>query len=255
MVLKRYHSNIYRCPNCTRRKFWKLADGRRKCVRCGFRFSSYYGLRKSRRYLRKLAEYFCLGVPAYRLRFSLPISLATIEKVFLWFRQLIYSCALVDLKKLSGRLELDETMFGGRKSGKRGWGAEGKVIVFGVYKRNGQVVTFPVPDRRKRTLLPLIDQHTRTGSIYYTDDYEGYASLVAKGQHLVIQKQRGVPQTTGCTINGIEGFWSYAKTWLYHYRGVPKKYFALYLKEIEWRFNYRNNYLLPILAKLIRSYR
>lgn len=38
-------------------------------------------------------------------------------------------------------------------------------------------------------------------------------------------------------INGIEGFWSYAKTWLYHYRGVPKNYFHLYLKEVEFRFN------------------
>lgn len=60
-------------------------------------------------------------------------------------------------------------------------------------------------------------------------------------------------QTIGYTINGIEGFWSYAKTWLYHYRGIPKKYFALYLKEIEWRFNNRVKNLLPILLKLIRT--
>lgn len=246
---------MYRCPNCTNKRFWKLADGRKKCTRCGYRFTYYYRLRKSQRYLTRLVEYFCLGVPAYRLRFSLPLSLASIEKIFLLFRQVIYAAAFADLKKLSGQLELDEAMFGGRKAGKRGWGAEGKVIVFGVYKRNGQVVTFPVPNRKIQTLLPLINKHTKMGSVYYTDDYEGYASLVAKGHHLVIQKQRGVPQTTGFTINGIEGFWSYAKTWLYHYRGVPKKYFALYLKEIEWRFNNRDRHLLPILLKLIQSYR
>ncbi len=28
-------------------------------------------------------------------------------------------------------------------------------------------------------------------------------------------------------INGIEGFWSYAKDWLYPYRGVPRQYFHL----------------------------
>ena len=33
-------------------------------------------------------------------------------------------------------------------------------------------------------------------------------------------------------INGIEGFWSYAKTWLYHYRGINGDYFHLYPKEI-----------------------
>jgi len=28
---------------------------------------------------------------------------------------------------------MDETMFGGRRPGKRGWGATGKNIVFGIY--------------------------------------------------------------------------------------------------------------------------
>jgi transposase-like protein len=49
-------------------------------------------------------------------------------------------------------------------------------------------------------------------------------------------------------FNGIEGFWSYAKTWLYHYRGVPKQYFHMYLKEIEFRFNHRNEDLFRLLA-------
>jgi transposase-like protein len=31
---------------------------------------------------------------------------------------------------------MDETMFGGRRPGKRGWGASGKNIVFGIYQRN-----------------------------------------------------------------------------------------------------------------------
>ncbi|MGA9840752.1 MAG: transposase, partial [Nitrososphaeraceae archaeon] len=52
-------------------------------------------------------------------------------------------------------------------------------------------------------------------------------------------------------INGIEGFWSYAKTWLYHYRGVPKQYFYLYLKEIEFRFNHRNEDIFRLLAKIM----
>lgn len=245
---------MYRCPYCKHRKFWKLSDGRKKCSKCRKTFTHYY-YRFSRvksKCLEKLVDYFCLGVSAHRLRFLEDISLKTVERVFLWFRQLIYQDSLSALKKLSGRLEMDESMFGGKRPGKRGWGAEGKVIVFGIYKRNGKVITFPVPNRRKKTLYPLIKSHTKKGSIYYTDDYEGYASLIAKKKHVVIQKQKGVP-TTGLTINGIEGFWSYAKNWLYHYRGVPKTNFALYLKEIEWRFNNRVKNLLPILLKLVRS--
>ena len=65
----------------------------------------------------------------------MPLSLKTIEKTFLLFRQIIYESSIKEMVRLSGQLELDETMFGGKKSGKRGWGAEGKMIVFGIYKR------------------------------------------------------------------------------------------------------------------------
>jgi transposase len=39
-------------------------------------------------------------------------------------------------------------------------------------------------------------------------------------------KSKGRPKGRDHT-NGIEGFWSYAKNWLYPYRGVPHKYFHL----------------------------
>ena len=40
-------------------------------------------------------------------------------------------------------------------------------------------------------------------------------------------------------INGIENFWKQAKRHLRKYNGIPKKHFYLYIKECEWRFNYR----------------
>jgi transposase len=52
-------------------------------------------------------------------------------------RETIYRNTIRDLEPLSGEIEMDETMFGGRRPGKRGWGASGKNIVFGIYQRNG----------------------------------------------------------------------------------------------------------------------
>lgn len=193
---------------------------------------------------------FVLGVPAVRVAKTCPLSRPTIERVFRLFRQAIYDSSLAELRKLSGELELDETMFGGHRPGKRGWGAEGKHIVFGIYKRDGRVVVFPVPDRKRETLTPLIEKHTRTGSIYYTDEYEGYVGLVVRGKHIRVKKEKGKP-TTEAHINGLEGFWSYAKNWLYHYRGVPRKYFQQYLKEIEYRFNNRDKDLFEEITKLL----
>jgi transposase len=198
---------------------------------------------------------FVLGVPAYRIRWFVSISLATIERVFRIFRQAIYHYLVDEIShlKLSGEIEIDEALFGGRRrGGKRGWGSiEHKNLVFGIYRRNGIVITFPVSDRQHQTLIPLIQQHTKKGSLYYTDDHTAYATLSLIGKHNSIShgNQEYVREDTH--INGIEGFWSYAKTWLYNYRGVPRQYFHLYLKEVEFRFNNRNTNLYPIISKML----
>jgi transposase len=183
--------------------------------------------------LLHLIYLFALGVPAYRIRCYISVSLATIERTFRVLRQSIYDESLQKLKelKLSGEIEIDEALFGGHRKGKRGWGAEGKTLVFGIYQRNGNVITFPVLDRKYDTLVPLITQHTKKGSLYYSDDHTAYATLNLIGKHQVVAHVSEEYVRDNNHINGIEGFWNYAKTWLYHYRGVPKQYFHLYLKE------------------------
>ncbi len=54
-------------------------------------------------------------------------------------------------------------------------------------------------------------------------------------------------------LNGIEGFWSYAKNWLYPFRGVPKKFFHLYLAEACFRFNHRKEDIYPIFFKALKT--
>ena len=89
------------------------------------------------------------------------------------------------------------------------------------------------------------------GSLYYTDDWQAYASLAVRGEHVVVTKERGVPKGRD-HINGIEGFWSYAKHWLYQYRGVPKKFFHVYLAETSFRFNHRDEDLFPLIYRLLK---
>ena len=245
------------CPRCQYTRHWKLTNGRKRCARCRHTFTkSQPQFRKVSKYLFKLIEYFCLGVPAYRLRFIMPLTQTTIQTVFRLFRELIYNECMEELKKLmlEGKIEMDEALFGGRRKGsKRGWGAEGKQMVFGIYQRNGTVRTFPVSSREAPTLIPLIEKATKPGSLYYTDDWRAYATLATRGNHVVIRKEKGRPKGKD-HANGIEGFWSYGKNWLYQYRGVPKQYFHLYLKEVEWRFNHRRENLVPLLKQIVKEY-
>ncbi|MCA1592520.1 MAG: transposase [Acidobacteria bacterium] len=72
-----------------------------------------------------------------------------------------------------------------------------------------------------------------------------------RGEHIVVRKERGRPKGRD-HINGIEGFWSYAKHWLYMYWEVPQKFFHLYLGEISFRFNHRHEDLRPLITRLLQ---
>ncbi len=251
-----------KCPICKYRSLYYLKENRYCCKRCRYNFSEFTGTylactRLQYNIIIHLLYLFTLGVPAYRIRFYVSCSLSTIERTFRLFRQSIYDESLQQLHQLrllSGEIEIDEALFGGHKrGGKRGWGSiEHKNLVFGIYKRNGIVIiTFPVSDRKHETLIPLIKQHTKKGSLYYSDEHTAYTSLEIIGKHKQISHNRDEYVRDGTHINGIEGFWSYAKTWLYHYRGVPKQYFHLYLKEIEFRFNNIENDIFYELSKLL----
>lgn len=241
-----------KCPECFYTRSWKLSDGRHKCKQCGHRYrirTVWQACRLPESVKQRLLERFILGVPVYRQRFIEAASLAAVER----FDRLARACCAYEealREPFEGPLECDETTFGGRKKGKRGWGAAGKIIVFGVLKRNGTVKVFPVGSRSGKKVLRLIQRHTRPGSLYYTDDWQAYVSLAVRGEHITVRKQEGRPKGRD-HINGIEGFWSYAKHWLYPYRGVPRKFFHLYLGEVCYRFNHRHENLKPLVFKLM----
>jgi len=55
-------------------------------------------------------------------------------------------------------------------------------------------------------------------------------------------------------INGIEGFWSFAKERLLKYHGVDAGKFPLYLKELEFRYNHRDRDLFDDLVQVLVGY-
>ena len=61
-----------RCPECSSKKAYQLADGRLKCITCGKRYrlaSAWSASRLPDRTKHRLLEWFVLGVPVYRQRF------------------------------------------------------------------------------------------------------------------------------------------------------------------------------------------
>ena len=156
----------------------------------------------------------------------------------------------------SGEVEVDESWFGARRvKGKRGRGAYGKTIVFGIYKRNGKVYTEIVPDCSKRTLQALIRGKVTVASVIYSDGWRGYNGLVDMGYMKHLRVDHGINEFVRgrSHINGIEGFWGYAKSRLAKFKGVAKKSFYLHLKECEFRYNYRNDNIYKLLLKELKN--
>jgi transposase len=189
---------------------------------------------------RRLLEFFVLEVTARSAADLVGIQANTSALFYHKIRQVI--AAQLDLQAeemLGGEIELDESYFGGARKGKRGRGAAGKVIVFGILKRGDRVYTKVITDTKARTLMPIIIRKIAPDSIVYTDCYRSYNALDVSGfhHHRINHSTHFVEQKTN-HINGIENFWSQAKRVLRKYNGIPKQHFHLFLKECEFRFNY-----------------
>ena len=136
-----------------------------------------------------------------------------------------------------GEIEVDESYFGGKRKGKRGRGAAGKVPVFGLLKRGGKVYTKVIPDASSKTLMPIIRSKVIPDSIVYSDCWRGYNVLdTSEFKHYRINHSKLFADKKN-HINGIENFWNQAKRHMRKFNGIPKEHFPLFLKECEWRFN------------------
>lgn len=151
---------------------------------------------------------------------------------------------------------MDESYFGPKRiPGKRGRGASGKTIVFGIFKRQGKVYTEIVPDARKKILQGIIRGKVSPESVIHSDGWRGYNGLVDVGydKHYHVHHGHDEFARGSSHINGIEFFWSYAKRRLTQFNGVPKHTFVLHLKETEFRFNHRNDNLYQLMLQRLRK--
>ena len=185
---------------------------------------------------QRLIELFISGSTARTAAALVDVNRNTAAYYFHRLRQLIYQ-AVEDMTLFSGEIEVDESYFGGRRKGKRGRGAAGKVPVFGILKRGGKVYTKVIPDVRSTTLMRIMEQKIVPDSIVYTDSLQSYNVLDVSDFHHVRVNHSYLFAEGRNHINGIENFWNQAKRHLRRFNGIPREHFGLFLKECEWRFN------------------
>jgi len=154
----------------------------------------------------------------------------------------------VDVPKLEGTIEMDETYVGGKKhgAGVRGRGAK-KEVVIGIRQRGGDLRFFHAPNAKSVTLRKYIrDNIGDDVEVLVTDDFSAYQYAVKdrpiEKRHVTIKHSSGEYVHGDIYTNTVESAFSLLKrgiigTW----HRVSAKHLEAYLDEMCWRFNNRKN--------------
>ena len=149
--------------------------------------------------------------------------------------------------KLSGTVEVDETLVGGSQSGKRGRGAEGKELVLVAVedhgkKGMGRIRLKTIPNASGSSLEEAVAELVELGSIIRTDGWKGYSKLEKRGYtHLIIPHQESEPGDDPTPL--VHRVASLLKRWLLgtHQGGQQFSHLHYYLDEFTFRFNRRKS--------------
>jgi transposase len=243
------------CGKCGKEATFHKIDGRRAfaCAACGNHVYPCAGtiFQDSRTPLQAwfYAIYLFIatrhGVSGKELQRTLGVTYKTAWRIGQQIRDLMTKAD--GFAMLKGHVELDEAYVGGRRSGKRGRGAEGKTIVMGLKERGGKLTTQVIPNVKKDTLRGVVLENVEPGAAVSTDELYSYGLLTGDGyRHGAVK--HGAKEwayfdyRTGEThhTNHVESFWKlFKKSIASTHIHVSGKHMDRYLGEFSFRSNHR----------------
>ncbi len=245
--------DAFSCPLCRATTAWKLADGRWSCGRCGRRVSAtagtiFHGTRTP------LTIWFAAawllvsqknGISALGLKRALGIG----SEQTAWAMLHRYRSAMVrrGRERLTGIVEVDETVLGGPEPGRRGRGALGKTLVAVAVEQKGRALgrcrLQLIEDATAGSLREVLLAHVEPGAIVVTDGWRSYGS--ACGEDYAHQPEPIGPSGLQAheLLPGVHRVASLAKRWLLgtHQGGIKPAHLQAYLDEFTFRFNRRRS--------------
>ena len=143
------------------------------------------------------------------------------------FVEYVYEDVLEKPMILKGIVEIDESLFGRKCKHNRGNPSSGsRVWIFGMVERQtNRMIIYPVEDRTRATLIPIIKKHVAPGTKIYSDAWGAYNTLNDEGyEHFVVchkytfsqeYENKLTKEREKVHTNMAEGCWAHTKA---HFR-------------------------------------
>ena len=239
------------CPYCNSKRVMHFSDKRtHKCADCQQRFSIKVGtiFENTKLPLRKWFAAIWLvtshkkGIASTTLARDLKI---TQKSAWFVLHRLRYAAKTKSFNRpLEGEVEMDESFVGGKEANKRKGGTQGgagKVTIFGLLERGGEIRVSKVDNLKGKTIRQQVDEHVEPGSTLYTDEHPSYAGLKPDYYHFQVNHSAGeYVRWFFIHVNGIEGAWGLFKRQIYGiHHWVSEKHLQAYLDEMCYRYNRR----------------
>ena len=184
-----------------------------------------------------------LGVSALGLQRAL--GFGSYHTAWVWLHKLRRVMVRPDRDLLAGSIEVDETFIVGERQGKRGRGAQGKVMVVIATqkdgKRIGRIRLSRVRDGSASSLEAAVEQSAAKGSEICTDGWRGYNRLQDLGYvHHVVGPETELRSNLLPFCHRVA---SLLKRWILgtHQGAVRSSHLDYYLDEFTFRFNRRTS--------------
>lgn len=244
--------NGFVCPICASLRYWRKSKGRFECIECHMETSVTNGTIFHKSTKPILVWFRALwwivaqknGVSAKGLQKIL--GLGSYKTAWVWLHKFRRLMVLSGRSKLKGVVEVDEVFLGGKKSGKRGRGAEGKSLIAVAVevqgRKTGRVRLAKIQEASSEILIRFVEDNVEKPSTIITDEWPSYNQLGSIGYLHITQKATAKDDDQEVLPN-VHRIASLLKRWMLgtHQSYLNKNKLGYYLDEYVFRYNRRTS--------------
>ena len=242
----------FECPKCKHNENWKIGALLYECKKCGRQTSVIAGtiFQDTR---KPLMDWFIAiwwvttqknGASAEGLQQVLGLS--SYQTAWTWLHKIRTAMVVPNRTKLSGTIEVDDAYLGGESTGKRGRGAENKVLIAVASELDGKKVgrcrIGIIADASSDSLHKFIRENISEGAEIITDGWSGYSGIEKYGYSRQVHVQKEAEDDEKL-LPHAHMILSLLKRWLLgtHQGAVEPNHLQAYLNEYVFRFNRRKS--------------